>query len=115
MGDSRQIHRMDCYDDYGAGNFYCGAALGIFSFVSKKPIGFWANAEMFQVTDIKNYNAAMGKLYCTMGIMFILLEVPLLSGHNSAWILVSAGGVMIEVIVAMIVYITVIEKKYKKK
>ena len=50
-----------------------------------------------------------------MGIMFILLEVPLLSGHNSAWILVSAGGVMIEVIVAMIVYITVIEKKYKKK
>ena len=57
----------------------------------------------------------MGKLYCTMGIMFILLEVPLLSGHNSAWILVSAGGVMIEVIVAMIVYITVIEKKYKKK
>ena len=64
-------------------------ALGIFSFVSKKPIGFWANAEMFQVTDIKNY--------------------------NSAWILLSAGGVMIEVIVAMIVYITVIEKKYKKK
>ena len=90
-------------------------ALGIFSFVSKKPIGFWANAEMFQVTDIKNYNAAMGKLYCTMGIVFILLGVPLLSGHNSAWILLSASGVMIEVIVAMIVYITVIEKKYKKK
>ena len=27
MGDSRQIHRMDCYDNYGAGNFYYGAAV----------------------------------------------------------------------------------------
>ena len=62
-----------------------------------------------------------GLFFVALGIfsfvskMFILLGVPLLTGHNSAWILLSAGGVMIEVIVAMIVYITVIEKKYKKK
>ena len=30
MGDSRKIHRMDCYDNYGAGNFYYGAAVEIF-------------------------------------------------------------------------------------
>ena len=33
MGDSRQIHRMDCYDDYGAGNFYYGAAVEIFCMI----------------------------------------------------------------------------------
>ena len=106
---------MDCYDDYGAGNFYCGAALGIFSFVSKKPIGFWANAEMFQVTDIKRYNKAMCKLFCIMGVIFIILGLPLLWEEAVLWILLSCLGVMIEVIVAMVIYITVIEKKYKKK
>lgn len=36
-------------------------ALGIYSFYSKKAIGFWANVKMFQVTDIKKYNVVMGK------------------------------------------------------
>ena len=25
-------------------------------------MGFWANAEMFEVTDVKKYNKTMGKL-----------------------------------------------------
>lgn len=88
---------------------------GVFSFFSKKPMGFWANAEMFEVTDIKKYNGAMGKLFCVMGIIFILLGFPLLSEQNSVWILLSTVGVMTEVITAMAIYTTVIEKKYKKK
>lgn len=90
-------------------------ALGIFSFFSKKAIGFWANAEMFQVTDIKKYNGAMGKLFCTFGIGVIFLGFPLLSEQNSAWILLAVVGVMVESIAAMVIYTTVIEKKYKKK
>ena len=106
---------MDCYDNYGAGNFYYGAALGIFSFVSKKPIGFWANAEMFEVTDVKKYNAAMGKLFTSFGVGLIVLGLPLLDGQNSALIIFSILGVMAEAIAAMVVYTTVIEKKYKVK
>lgn len=89
--------------------------LGIYSFFAKKPARFWANAEIFQVTDIKKYNRAVGKLFCSFGIVFIILGLPLLSGQNSPWILLSVLGVMIECIAIMIIYTTVIEKKYKKK
>ena len=34
------------------GFFFIG--LGIYSAYSQKAVGFWANAEMFQVTDVKN-------------------------------------------------------------
>ena len=91
--------------------------LGIYAFFSKKaqPMGFWANAKMFEVTDVRKYNAAMGKLFIGFGIIFIVLGLPLLSGQNSALILLSAFGVMAEVIVIMAIYTIVIEKKYKKK
>lgn len=86
--------------------------LGIFSFFSKKAVGFWANVEMFQVTDIKQYNRAVGKLFCVFGMVFIFLGFPLLSEQNSAWILFSVFGVMFESIIAMVIYTTVIEKKF---
>lgn len=89
-------------------------ALGIFALFSKKPVGFWANAKMFEVNDLKKYNRAMCKLFCTMGSVFIALGLPLLLGQNSPWILLSVIGTMLEVIIAMMVYIIVIEKKYKK-
>ena len=91
--------------------------MGIYAFFTKnpQPMGFWANAKMFEVTDVKKYNAAMGKLFCAFGIVFIILGLPLLSGQNSAWIILSAFGVMGEAIVMMGIYTIVIEKKYKKK
>ena len=95
------------------GFFFIG--LGIYSVFSKNAVGFWANAEKFQVTDVKKYNKAMCKLYCIMGVVFIVLGVPLLLKEKVVLILFSSVGVMIEVIVAMVIYITVIEKKYKKK
>ena len=91
--------------------------LGIYAFFSKKaqPMGFWANAKMFEVTDVRKYNAAMGKLFIGFGMIFIILGLPLLLGKNSALIILSAFGVMAEVILMMAIYTIVIEKKYKKK
>lgn len=91
--------------------------MGIYSFFSKKPrpMGFWANAEMFEVTDVKKYNAAMGKLFIAFGVGLMVLGLPLLDGQNSALIIFSILGVMAETIAAMVVYTTVIEKKYKVK
>ena len=94
------------------GFFFIG--LGICSLFSKKAVGFWANAEMFQVTDVKKYNRTMCRLFCIMGVVFIFLGLPLLRKETTLWILLSCVGVMIEVIVSMIIYTTVIEKKYKK-
>lgn len=88
--------------------------VGIYAFFAKKAIGFWANAEMFKVTDIKKYNGAVARLFCVYGIVFTALGFPLLSGQNATWILFSVLGMVIESITAMIVYTTVIERKYKK-
>ena len=91
--------------------------MGIYAFFTKKPqpMGFWANAKMFEVTDVKKYNGAMGKLFCAYGVLFIILGLPLLSGQNSSMIILSLFGVMAETIAIMAIYTVVIEKKYKKK
>lgn len=96
---------------------FCFIGMGIYNFFSKKkaPFGFWANAKVFSVTDVKAYNRALGKLWCVFGVVFALLGLPLLGGQNSPYILLSILGAMVEAIGAMVVYVTVIEKKYRKK
>ncbi len=96
----------------------CGCfiiGLGISAFFSKKPVGFWANIKIFQVNDIKGYNRATGKLFIVYGIIFIMLGLPLLSGENSPYILLSILGVMLETIAIMAIYSLFITKKYEKK
>ncbi len=93
------------------GNMFLG--LAVYAWFSKKPVRFWANAEVFQVTDTKKYNHALSKLFCIFGIILIALGIPLLPGQNSAWVLLSVAGMMVEGIIAMAVYSLVIEKKYK--
>lgn len=92
-------------------------ALGIYSFFSTKevPFGFWANAETFPVNDTAAYNRAVGKLWCVFGVVFAALGLPLLGGQNSPYILLSILGAMAEAIAAMAFYVTVIERKYRKK
>ena len=87
--------------------------LSIYALFAKKAVGFWANAEVFEVTNIKQYNTAMAKLFFVFGIIFILLGLPLLL-QNMAWILLSVIGVMFETITTMSIYTIIIEKKYKK-
>ena len=95
------------------GCFFVG--VGISSFFAQKATGFWANNKMFEVNDVKKYNHAMGKLWCFFGIVLILLGIPLLDGQNSPLVLISSIGVIFEVIVLIIIYTQVIEKKYRKK
>ena len=91
--------------------------LGFYVFHAKtaKAFGFWANADVFPVEDVKSYNQALGKMWCVFGIIFILLGLPLLSGQNSPYIFLSLFGVMLEAIVIMVIYITKIEAKYRKR
>lgn len=90
--------------------------LGIYAILSKREVafGFWANAKMFPVEDVKGYNRAVGKLWCTFGAVFALLGIPLLPGQNTGYIIISILGCMAEVITAMVIYVAVIEKKYRK-
>ena len=88
--------------------------LAVYSCFSKKAMRFWANADAFEVTDKKKYNHAVAKLFFIFGIVLIVLGIPLLVGQNSPWILLSVTGLVMESIIAMVVYSLVIEKKYKK-
>ncbi len=96
----------------------CGglfAALGIYARFSAKPMGFRANAKVFEVTDVKSYNRAVSRLFVSFAAIFVLLGIPLLGGQNNAWAILSVFGVVGEVISMMVIYTLVIEKKYKKK
>lgn len=91
--------------------------LGIYDILSKKakPFGFWANAETPPVKDAKAYNRALGKLWCGYGAIFILLGIPLLPGQSSAGVIITILGTLLEAIAAMVIYVTVIEPKHRKK
>jgi len=89
--------------------------MGIYAFFAKKAVGFWANAKVFEVNDVKGYNRAVGKLFISSALIFIILGLPLVGGQNSAWILLSIFGVVAEMIGMMVIYTLVIEKKYKRK
>lgn len=91
----------------------CIIGFGVSALFSKKAVGFWANAQMFEVESVKKYNRAVMILFTSYGVILILLGLPLLLGE-SAWMILSILGVMFESIAAMIVYTVVIEKKYKK-
>ena len=92
-------------------------AMGIYDMNSKKakPFGFWANAEVTPVEDVKGYNRALGILWCVYGILFILIGLPLLDEKNSGLIMIPILGAMFISIAAMMVYVVGIEGKYRKK
>lgn len=91
--------------------------LGVYCFFSKREVafGFWANAEVFPVNDIKKYNHALGRLWIVFGALLAVLGLPLLEGQNSLMILLSVVGTMILAISCMVVYVLIIEKKYRQK
>ena len=91
--------------------------MGIYDLNSKKarPFGFWANAEVAAIEDVKGYNRALGKLWCVYGVLFILIGLPLLDGQNSGSIIISILGAMFISIAAMVAYVVGIEPKYRKK
>lgn len=89
--------------------------IGVGCLFSKQATGFWANAERPKVTDVKKYNKAMSKLWFAFGTIMILLGIPLLEGQNSSLLVITIVGMFVEVIAFMVIYVLVIEKKYRKK
>jgi len=91
--------------------------MGVYNFNSRKtkPFGFWANAEIVPIEDVKGYNRALGRLWCVYGVLFTLIGLPLLDAQNSGLIIIPILGAMFISIAAMVAYVVVIEPKYSKK
>lgn len=94
--------------------FFIG--MGIYDLTSKKakPFGFWANAEVGTIEDVKGYNRALGILWCVYGVLFVLIGLPLLFG-SSDMMIIPILGIMFISIGAMVTYVVYIEPKYRKK
>lgn len=89
--------------------------IGAWSRNAKKAAGFWANAEAPEVTDIKNYNRAVSRIWFVSGVLFEMLGLPMLSGgQNNPVVMLSVVGSMFLVIGMMIAYMRV-ENKYRSK
>lgn len=85
--------------------------------IKEKPFGFWANAEVGPIEEIKAYNRALGRLWCVYGILFVLIGLPLLNFNeqNEGLIIIPIVGTVFISIGAMAVYTIGIEAKYRKK
>ncbi len=99
--------------------FLCGSiflAIGINAFYSKKQQNFWSSGKMPKVNDIKKWNHALGKLFFAYGISLIFTGIsfllPIKSNLNNAIVLTLAIGGMPIII---LIYIKIIEPKYKVK
>lgn len=90
--------------------------MGLISFFTKKKkaLDFY-NIGSFPVNDIRGYNKAQGVLFIGYGGVFAFLGLPLLAGQNNPYVIFSVLGVMVETIVLMIIFLLVIDKKYRKK
>ena len=89
--------------------------LGICCFFSKKPVGFFANAKTFPVKDVKGYNRACGFLWGFYSLVGILAGLPLLEAQNDTLVLLSVLGVMGVTLALILIYVLIIEKKYRAK
>ena len=93
--------------------------MGIYDLNTKKikPLGFWANAKVEEIEDVKGYNRALGILWCVYGTLFILTGLPLLilDEQNAGLLIITVIGVMLISIGAMAVYSLGIEAKFRKK
>ena len=94
--------------------FLLTAALGISCFFLKKPVGFFANLQQFPVQDVKKYNRACGKLWILYSLLGMAAGLPLLGTQNSAWVLLSVLAVFADTLALILIYILVIERKYRK-
>ena len=86
--------------------------IGIRCFYAKTAVGFWAGIREPEVSDVRGYNRAVGRLWIGFGIYFILTGIPLLVGKIALIVTVTLLGSIIGCIGLMMIYTIGISRKY---
>ncbi len=87
------------------------AGIGVWTWRSKEPAGFFAGVEAPKVTDVRKYNRAVACLWFVYAALFGLLGVPLLFlSRNAAAFLLPVLGTAAISIGLMIVYNRILNK-----
>ena len=88
--------------------------IGIWSYRSEKPVGFFAGTKPPDVKDAKKYNHTVGILWFSYAVLLEILGIPFLFlEQNSAGFIPVFLGTIVITIGLMIGYVA-IEKKYRK-
>ena len=87
--------------------------LGVWSFISKKAVGFWAGVEPPKVKDVKKYNRTVGILWFIYAGLMDMMGIPLifLDQNSAGFIPVILGSVAVTI--GLVAAYVMIEKKYK--
>lgn len=99
----------------------CGllfVGIGIYDYMSKKQVGFWANFDVPEVEDVIGFNKAVGRLFITYGVVFILIGIPLIPSifyKNMLLVFIPIIGTIFETIWLMVYFVMKIEKDYYPK
>lgn len=99
----------------------CGllfVGIGIYDYRSKKQVGFWANFDVPEVEDVIGFNKAVGRLFITYGVVFILIGIPLIPSifyKNVLLVFIPIIGTVFETIWLMVYFVMKIEKDYYPK
>ena len=99
----------------------CGllfVGIGIYDYMSKKQVGFWANFDVPEVEDVIGFNKAVGWLFITYGVVFILIGIPLIPSifyKNVLLVFIPIIGTVFETIWLMVYFVMKIEKDYNPK
>lgn len=99
----------------------CGllfVGIGIYDYMSKKQVGFWANFDVPEVEDVIGFNKAVGRLFIIYGVVFILIGIPLIPSifyKNVLLVFIPIIGTIFETIWLMVYFVMKIEKDYYPK
>ena len=89
--------------------------IGVWTWCSKKPAGFFAGVEPPKVTDVRRYNRAAACLWFVYAVLFELLGIPLLFfSRNAAAFLLPVLGTALLSIGLMIAYNRILGKYQQK-
>ena len=88
--------------------------IGIWSYRSEKPVGFFTGTKPPEVKDAKKYNHAVGILWFSYAVLLELFGVPFLflEQNSAGFIPVYLGTIVISI--GLMVGYVVIEKKHRK-
>lgn len=90
--------------------------LGLYSRKSPKAVGFFANAQPPEVTDVKVYNRAVSRIWFVFGTLFEALGLPFLfAEQNSPIFIFLTLGVVFLVIGTVLAYVLTLNRCQKKR
>ena len=90
--------------------------IGIWSWRSKKPVGFFSGVRPPAVSDVRKYNRAVAMLWFVYALLFVLLGLPFLFlKRHSAGFLLSVLGVPVISIGLAVAYTRILRRYEIKK